>query len=239
MRRFPAGPDGKVAAQPAYLSRQDCQIIWQDLQASDIERVIAEEVMTASGYDRELEWKLYSHDAPEGLADALIAAGFEQQPTEAVMVRSADLGPAPEVAGFSVTRVETLEDASAAFGLLLNVFGNSREDSPQTLLDRALTTQPFYLGRYEGVVVSCGRLDVPNGCAFGGLYGGATHKDYRRRGLYRPIVHARCAEANGLGCAYVFSEALPTSRPILQALGFEHLCDVTGFVYSANIQKSF
>jgi hypothetical protein len=235
MRRFPAGPDGKVAPQPPHLSRHEGQIIWQDLAAADFNRVIGEEIATVRAADAELEWKLYSHDAPEGLAEALISAGFEQQPTEAVMIRYADLGPAPMVAGLIVSRIEILEDATAAFDLLLEAFGDSREASPQTLLDRALTTQPFYLGRYDGVAVSCGRLDVPNGCAFGGLYGGATHIDYRRRGLYRPIVHARCEEAKRLGCAYVFSEALPTSRPILQALGFEHLCDVTGFVLAAKI----
>jgi GNAT superfamily N-acetyltransferase len=235
MRRFPAGPDGKVAPQPPHLSRHEGQIIWQGLAAADFDRVIGEEIATARDAGAELEWKLYSHDAPEGLAQALLAAGFVQQPTEAIMIRYAGLGPAPEVAGLTVNKVETLEDATSAFDLLLDVFGNSREASPQTLLDRALTAQPFYLGRYEGVAVSCGRLDVPNGCAFGGLYGGATHKDYRRRGLYRPIVHARCEEAKRLGCAYVFSEALPTSRPILQALGFEHLCDVTGFVLTAKI----
>jgi GNAT superfamily N-acetyltransferase len=235
MRRFPAGPDGKVAPQPPHLSRHEGQIIWQDLVAPDFDRVIAQEVAAVRATGLELEWKLYSHDAPEGLAEALIAAGFVQQATEAVMVRYADLGSAPEVVGLLVSRVETLADATAVFNLLLEVFGNSREASPQTLFDRALTVQPFYLGRYNGVAVSCGRLDVPNGCAFGGLYGGATHKDYRRRGLYRSIVHARCEEAKRLGCAYVFSEALPTSRPILAALGFEQLCDVTGFVLSAEI----
>lgn len=231
MRRFPAGPDGKVAPQPAHLSRHEGQIIWQDLRADQFETVIAQERAQAAG--AELEWKLYSHDAPVGLAQALIAAGFAQQPTETIMVRGTDLGPSPDVPGLTITTVATLEDATAAFDLLLDVFGNSREASPRTLLDRALNSQPFYLGRFEGVAVSCGRLDVPDGCAFGGLYGGATHKDYRRRGLYRPIVHARCDEAKRLGCAYVFSEALPTSRPILQALGFEPLCEVTGFVFPA------
>jgi GNAT superfamily N-acetyltransferase len=233
MRRFPAGPDGKVAPQPVHLSRHEGQIIWQDVPPSDFDRVIAEEMATARAAGLELEWKLYSHDAPVGLAQALTAAGFDQQPTEAIMVRDTDLGHAPEVVGLTVNKIQTLEDAKAAFDLLLDVFGNSREASPQSLLDRALTTQPFYLGRYNGVAVSCGRLDVPNGSAFGGLYGGATHKDYRRQGLYRPIVHARCEEARRLGCAYVFSEALPTSRPILEALGFAHLCDVTGFVLGA------
>ncbi len=233
MRRYPASANGKVAPQPPHLSRHEGQIIWQDLRVDQFQTVIAEEVARTN--TQELEWKLYSHDTPDGLAQALLAAGFEQQPTETIMVREADLGPAPYIAGLTVSKVATLDDATAAFDLLLDVFGNSREASSQTLLDRALTTQPFYLGRFEGIAVSCGRLDVPDGCAFGGLYGGVTQKDYRRRGFYRPIVHARCEEAKRLGCAYVFSEALPTSRPILQALGFEALCEVTGFVFTPSM----
>jgi hypothetical protein len=238
MRRFPAGPDGKVALQPAHLSHHEGQIIWQDLRADQFEAAIAEEVARAKAVNSELEWKLYSHDAPLGLAEALLAAGFEQQPTETIMVRRADLDPATDVAGLTVSKVTTLDDAFACFDLLFDVFGNSREASPQTLLDRALTSQPHYLGRYQGVAVSCGRLEVPDGCTFGGLYGGVTHKDYRRRGFYRPIVQARCAEAVRLGRAYVFSEALPTSRPILQALGFEPMSEVTGFVLAASKPKT-
>jgi hypothetical protein len=232
MRRSPMGADGIVLPQPAHLSRHEGQIIWQNLNADEFHVVIGQEIARAREAKSELEWKLYSHDVQEGLARALLAAGFEQQPTETILVSRADIGPPPQVEGLTVTRIATLEDATVAFDLLLDVFGNSRETSPQTLLDRALTVQPFYLGLFNGVGVSCGRLDVPQGCKFGGLYGGATHKDYRRRGLYRPIVHARCAAALFAGCTYVFSEALPTSRPILQALGFEPLCEVTGFMFA-------
>jgi hypothetical protein len=34
-----------------------------------------------------------------------------------------------------------------------------------------------------------------------------------------------------MGCQWVFSEALPTSEPILRALGFESLCQVTGYLF--------
>jgi len=34
-----------------------------------------------------------------------------------------------------------------------------------------------------------------------------------------------------MGCKWVFSEALPTSEPILRALGFETLSQVTGYLY--------
>jgi hypothetical protein len=226
MRRSAVGPDGKPVAQPPHLTRHEGSIIWQDLAAADFDDVIAQEIKLAATGNREFEWKLYSHDAPLGLAEALVAAGFVQQPTETIMVRRADLGPATDVAGLTITKVTTLEDATACFDLLFDVFGNNFDVSPQALLDRSLGGEPFYLGHYEG------RLDVPPGCNFGGLYGGATHKDYRRRGFYRPIVQTRCNAALEAGCSYVFSEALPTSRPILQALGFEPLGEVTGFVFT-------
>jgi hypothetical protein len=235
MRRNPVGTDGKAVGQPAHLTRHQGQIIWQDLARENVGSVISREVTIARATDQELEWKLYSHDAPKGLADALVGAGFERQPTETIMIRRADLGQAPSVEGLEIAKVQTLADATAAFELLHTVFGNSRHANPEALLQEARSTQSFYLGRYHDIAVSCGRLEIIPGCAFAGLYGGVTHEEFRRRGFYRPIVYARCAEAEAAGCDYVFSEALSTSRPVLEALGFEALCSVTGFVLRSKV----
>jgi N-acetylglutamate synthase-like GNAT family acetyltransferase len=99
------------------------------------------------------------------------------------------------------------------------------------LLRRALEKEPFWLAEFEGQPVAMGRLTRTEGSGFAGLYGGASHPDYRRRGFYRPVVHARVQAAAEMGCQWVFSEALPTSEPILRVLGFETLCQVTGYLY--------
>ena len=73
--------------------------------------------------------------------------------------------------------------------------------------------------------VNIGRLYSHPQSAFGGLYGGGTRKQYRGRGLYRATVAARARDAVKLGARYLIVDALPTSRPILEKLGFVRLTD--------------
>ena len=73
--------------------------------------------------------------------------------------------------------------------------------------------------------VSIGRLYSDLGSAFGGLYGGGTLEQYRRRGFYRATVAARARDAINVGARYLIIHRLPTSRPILEKLGFARLTD--------------
>ncbi|AMS29490.1 MAG TPA: hypothetical protein DIU09_00400 [Hyphomonadaceae bacterium] len=232
-RRRPEGADlPSHWAQTPFITRDHGQIIWQNIAAPAFQDVIAAELELARAAGAEdLEWKLYSHDEPTGLAAALEAAGFERQPTETILVRASDLGPAAPVVGLEIARIQTLEEATHCFNLALQAFGNNWDKTPEDLLQRALGGEPFWLARFEGQPVSMGRLTRTQGSDFGGLYGGASHPDFRRRGFYRPVVQARVQAAAQMGCPWVFSEALPTSEPILRALGFETLSQVTGYLY--------
>ena len=69
--------------------------------------------------------------------------------------------------------------------------------------------------------------------AFAGLYGGGTDPVWRGRGVYRAVVAARAAEARARSVRYLTVDALETSRPILQRLGFEPLAQVTGWLLRA------
>lgn len=219
-------------AQTEHVTRDHGQIIWQAIDAPHYEEAIEAELAVARAAGGEdLEWKLYSHDEPAGLAQTLEAAGFERQPTETILVRASDLGAATAVPGLKIVKIQTLEAATQCFNLALQAFGNNWDKSPDELLERALNKEPFWLARFEGQPASMGRLTQTDGSAFGGLYGGASHPDFRRRGFYRPVVHARVQAAAQMGCQWVFSEALPTSEPILRALGFETLCQVSGYLY--------
>lgn len=218
--------------QTRYVTRDHGQIIWQHISAPDFQDVIAAELsVTRAAGAEDFEWKLYAHDAPDGLAEALEAHGFERQPTETILVRASDLGPPEAVPGFEVIQIHTLEQASHCFNLALQAFGSNWDKTLEELLARALGGEPFWLGLYAGQPVSMGRLTRTQGSDFGGLYGGASHPDFRRRGFYRPVVQARVQAAADMGCPWVFSEALPTSEPILRALGFETLSQVTGYLY--------
>jgi hypothetical protein len=56
-----------------------------------------------------------------------------------------------------------------------------------------------------------------------GLFGGATVPEYRRRGLYSDLVHARAVEAHERGVRYLTVDAGPESRPILEGVGFTRI----------------
>jgi hypothetical protein len=82
-----------------------------------------------------------------------------------------------------------------------------------------------YLAREDGRAVSVGRLETHPDSEFAGLYGGGTLATHRGRGFYRAMVAARARDAIQLGARYLSVDALPTSRPILERLGFVHVTD--------------
>src|SRR4029079_14592326 len=62
----------------------------------------------------------------------------------------------------------------------------------------------------------------PHRCG-GGVSAAGPRPAFGGQGLYRALVAARAREAARLGAQYLIVDALPTSRPILQRLGFTHV----------------
>jgi hypothetical protein len=85
--------------------------------------------------------------------------------------------------------------------------------------------QTGYIAFMDGCPASVGRLETHPDSWFAGLYGGGTIERFRGRGLYRALVAARARMATELGARYLTVDALPTSRPILERLGFVRLTD--------------
>ena len=85
----------------------------------------------------------------------------------------------------------------------------------------------------DGRPVSGGRVDFEDGVEFAGIFGGITLPEYRGRGLYRATVAKRAELARERGYRWLYSDALPTSRPILERLGFVPLTTTTPFVIPA------
>jgi GNAT superfamily N-acetyltransferase len=81
----------------------------------------------------------------------------------------------------------------------------------------------------DGAPVSGGRLDLDEGTDFAGLFGGATLPEWRGRGLYRATVAKRAELARERGYRYLYVDALPTSRPILERLGFVQITTTRPF----------
>ena len=162
------------------------------------------------------EWKLYGHD-PDWLGGRLRELGLEPEDEEAVMVLDAGaLAPPP-------ADVELTDDPEAFVELAAAVFGERHELPANATAVVAIV---------DGRPVSGGRVDLEDGTEFAGFYGGVTLPEYRGRGLYRATVARRAELARERGYRWVFVDALPTSRPILERLGFTQLTTTTPYVFS-------
>src|SRR5512144_84120 len=87
--------DRRAAGEPSargHLVREhspdgtECRIAYSHCTAEEIDGVIRDEMSRADSGGYTLEWKLYDHDTPPGLADRLLAAGFEPDDEESVLV---------------------------------------------------------------------------------------------------------------------------------------------------------
>jgi GNAT superfamily N-acetyltransferase len=95
--------------------------------------------------------------------------------------------------------------------------------NPDTLL--------VYVAYVDGIPVSSARLELPPNNPFAGLWGGSTLPEYRNRGIYTALVATRVQEAQRRGARFVTVDALPTSRPILEKLGFVWVADTVPYLW--------
>jgi GNAT superfamily N-acetyltransferase len=172
------------------------------------------------------EWKLYAHDQPANMLALLKAHGFEIGACEAVMIYDLSQRPvwlkSPE--NFATRRIDSLEQVAEyrrlAETIFLKNYSHTADELAAAVRDKSSQHRGYMV--YAGnEPVSIGRLYTHPKSAFAGLYGGATLEAYRRRGFYRALIAARARDAVEAGAKYLLVDALPTSRPILERLGFE------------------
>ena len=204
MRRR-AAPDG------LFVSENWSAVLWRP-DDGDVAPLIAR-MREAPGY---VEWKYYSHDGPD-LRERLVAAGLEPADEETVVVAEAASIPPPPA------RVELRLATDEFVDLADRVFGRRHGAG---LPDKTVAV----VAVVEGQAVSGGRVDFEDGVDFAGLFGGVTLPEFRGRGLYRATVAKRAELARERGYRWLYSDALPTSRPILERLGFVRLTTTTPFV---------
>jgi GNAT superfamily N-acetyltransferase len=71
----------------------------------------------------------------------------------------------------------------------------------------------------------------PSGTEFATLWGGATLREWRGRGIYRALVAERARLAAERGCRYMEVDASDDSRPILERLGFTAVTTTTPYIW--------
>ena len=202
----------RAAPDRLFVGKSWSAVLWPP-DDGDVEPLVAR-MRELTGH---VEWKYYSHDGPE-LRERLLAAGLEPEDEETVVVaEAASIAPPPADIELRLATDEFDDLAARVFG--------ERHGLPQ----RAVAV----VAVVDGQPVAGGRVDFEEGVEFAGLFGGITLPEYRGRGLYRAVVAKRAELARERGYRWLYSDALPTSRPILERLGFVPLTATTPFVFPA------
>lgn len=209
-------------------------ILHSELNASNVDQVIEHQIQYFRGLGRPFEWKTYSHDEPANLGERLVAHGLRPGERETVLVADAKRAIATHFErGVRFERIDTVEklrwlerfdDAANLEGLELRAqLATEFVKTPERISIWAalVAEQPVARAwiRYH-----------PNR-PFADLWGGHTLSPYRGRGIYRSLVAARVSEARSRGVTWIATDALPTSRPILESLGFRRLVDSTPYLW--------
>lgn len=236
LERRTLAPEGCILETLPYISRVRCadsehhMISFSSLTDDIADVVIAEQAAHYRALAIPVEWKVYQHDSPPDLLQRVERHGFRAGPPETVLVLDLQSHPSwiDEAPAHSIIRIENEEHVDLFRQSAEEIFGEEHGSRARQLLSairEGSIRNRGYIVMEGKAPASIGRLCNDLGSAFGGLYGGGTLEQYRRRGFYRATVAARARDAISMGIRYLIVDALPTSRPILENLGFVRLTE--------------
>ncbi|MFD7684341.1 GNAT family N-acetyltransferase [Streptomyces sp. NPDC060187] len=211
-------------------------VIWSDLDGTNADAAVAEQIRHFTGLGLEFEWKLYGHDRPEDLGRRLQAAGFTAQPEETLMIAelgdlTLDAEPPEGVRLLPVTDHAGVELVAEVHQQAFGTDGTRLRHQLLAQLTGDADTVVAVVALAGAVPVSAARMELLPGARFAGLWGGGTVEAWRGRGIYRALVAHRARVAADRGYRYVQVDASSQSRPILARLGFQPLTTTTPYVY--------
>jgi hypothetical protein len=201
------------------------------LRDDEVEDAVAEIRALAPG---NVEWNVGASATPAELPARLRALGcVDPQPPLEPHVAALMIDHAPEGAeGVEVRRVETFEDFLVVLEISLEASPRApgedqkeRARAPQTFERRRSRPGGDWLAYVDGRPAAAASAVAGPAGLF--LAGGGTALWARGRGCYRALVRARWDEAVRLGTPGLVVHAQHgSSQPILERLGFEHVCDL-------------
>ena len=207
-----------------------------ELDESELDALIARQIGRFRERGERFEWKLHGHDRPPFLAERLVAAGLHPEEQETVVVAAIDdldLAVEPP-AGVAIREVHELAEFDRIMGMETKIWGEGNATRADDL-ERERAADPaalrIFVAEAGGEVVSAGWMRLPPHTEFGTLWGGSTLPAWRRRGIYRALVTLRARVARAEGRRYLEVDALDTSRPILERMGFRAVTTTTPYVW--------
>ena len=211
----------------------------QDLgvRGAELDRLIERQQAFYAARGEAVEWKTRAHDEPRDIVARLVAAGFEAEPPETVVVARADaLSVEAALPDGVVLRETSSERDMRRIGAFESVvWGADMAWIGDDLIGRiaAAPDQIAVLVAEAGdTVVAAAWLVFRPGTRFAGLLGGSTLAAWRGRGIYRALVAARAARARARGVRYLQVDASAESAPILQRLGFTAVTETRPYVWA-------
>lgn len=214
-------------------------VSYQDLDGADaagIEDLVAAAVahFGADPAIEEVEWKARGHDHAPELHETLLRHGFVDEEPESIMIGEARLlaldVPLPD--GVGLRAVSSEQDVRAASAMQDGVFGSPASEArvESQLQGIAAGESEMWVAAAGGEIVSAGRIDMVPDTEFAGIWGGATLKKWRGRGIYRALTAARARTAIARGKRYIHSDSTEFSRPILERSGLAKVGTTTPYL---------
>jgi len=216
-------------------------ILYRDLgglEGAALDELIARQVAFFAGRGERFEWKLHGHDLPADLPDRLLAGGFVPEERETLLIAPIEVltGEPALPEGVTMREVVEREDLNRIADLNGVVYGHEPDYLWMDELAAERTADPdglrIFAAEAGDQMVSAAWVRFPSGTEFATYWGGATHPDWRGRGIYRALVAHRAQLAAGRGCRYVQVDASDDSNPILQRLGFVPVTTTTPYIWS-------
>jgi len=183
---------------------------------------------------RRVEWKTRGHDKAPGLHEALLENGFIAGEQESIMIGEAR-HLAVDVAlpeGVTLHRVTEEADVRAMCAMQDEAFGDAESEEMANAILRRLARDDgmeLWVAEAEGRFISAGRLEPVHRTNFAGIWGGATLKEWRGRGIYRALTAARARSALRMGKTLINSDSTEYSRPILERSGLFKVSTTTPY----------
>jgi ribosomal protein S18 acetylase RimI-like enzyme len=213
-------------------------VTYRDLDGADAEGVRGLVAEALAHYREDpaidrVDWKTRGHDHASGPHEALLGQGFVPEEPEAIMIGSAEslAVDVPRPDGVELHKVTHDSDLQAFCQLQATVFDIEVPPMLQALQGR-LGVDPLrevWVAEAGGQVVSGGRLEPVAGTEFAGIWGGATLREWRGRGIYRALTAARARSALRGGMTLINSDSTEYSRPILERYGFTKVSTTTPY----------
>lgn len=203
-------------------------LIYSRLTAENADTVIRQQVDHFAGLGYAFEWKLYDHDTPADLKARLLAYGFEEGEPEALLVLEIENAPASlfQPTTDDIRRITTMEGIDDVMAVQNTVWGQDFSFLEQRLRREVATHSEhtsIYVAYVEDKPVCSAWVYFSINSQFASIWGGSTLPAYRNQGIYSAILGVRVREAQRRGYRFLYIDASPMSRPIVEKHGFVHL----------------